>query len=106
MVEIKTKRGADFIYTFINPGSLAGDIGIVRQVGSLINAIMGRLAMEYPSLRSLSQYFTAVGLDGKGKAYMRIWDIGIYSPEVQLKINRVHPLNSDRWDEWALAFLD
>lgn len=87
-------------YTYETQGQSAG----FTPIGSMITALLRKLAWEYPSLRQLSGYFTQTNIQGGGNGVLRKWSHEIYSKEMLRNIGQGQTIkNGVMWDEWSLA---
>lgn len=73
-------------------------------IGSLINSLLHKLAMEHKALRQLARYFTMSSIGGSGQGQMRPWDSSIYSDKIRRNVEQGRLVSGEPWNEWSVAF--
>lgn len=74
---------------YVSQSKSTEDHGInFTPIGALLSLLLNKLAWEYPSLRSLAEYFSKTIIKGQGSGLMRTWESSIYSDKIRLKIEQ------------------
>ena len=75
-------------------------------VGALLTRLYHRLAWDHEMMRPMAEYFSSVGLEGRGKGEVRPWPLNdIYSDDVAERIQQGYIGVVKQWDEWSVLFM-
>ena len=88
---------------FCCPDSLEKKITGATPIGTLLTNLLYKLAWEYPSIRTMADYFRESGVGDVGSGEIRFWDKNILSTDTVKAINS-NKLSNKIWDEWCFGF--
>lgn len=89
---------------FSCPDSKKRTISDSTPIGTLLNTLLHKLAWEYPSIRTMADYFRESGVSDVGSGTARFWNKNVLSDEV-IKSIHSNKLTNKIWDEWCFGFM-
>lgn len=89
---------------FSCPDSSGRTVSGSTPIGTLLNSLLHKLAWEYPSIRTMANYFRESGVSDVGSGTARFWGKEVLSEEI-IKSIHSNKLTNKIWDEWCFGFM-